>query len=155
MCCLRTSRFWALSNHQLTYPYHFPCKYRNDIVVKEFKGYPGPWIMRIKDGMAVFDFDRMRFHQIRRMRGVSVHGWWADGLHRFANAQLIASAPELLKRSKVRRVPEEVPLDSHGADKIIDRSPCRKSQKHSRIQMIHYQIRKRRPERWRTQISWH
>lgn len=25
--------------------------------MNEFKGYPGPWSMRIKDGMAIFDFD--------------------------------------------------------------------------------------------------
>lgn len=67
--------------------------------MKEFKGYPGPWRMRIKDGMAIFDFDHndevphYRFAEC--VVSLSTNNEQMDYL--MANAQLIAAAPELLE----------------------------------------------------------
>ena len=67
--------------------------------MKEFKGYPSPWDMRIKDGMAIFDFNH---------KGETPHYRFAECVvslasddepqdYLMANANLISSAPELLK----------------------------------------------------------
>lgn len=67
--------------------------------MKEFKGYTAPWDMRIKDGMAVFDFNH---------NGETKHWRFAECVvsmvtdddpqdYLMANAQLIAAAPELLE----------------------------------------------------------
>lgn len=67
--------------------------------MKEFKGYPGPWSMRIKDGMAIFDFDHngevphYRFAEC--VVSMSTDDEQMDYL--MANARLIAAAPELLE----------------------------------------------------------
>lgn len=67
--------------------------------MKEFKGYPGPWCMRIKDGMAIFDFDHngevphYRFAEC--VVSLSTDDEQMDYL--MANAQLISAAPELLE----------------------------------------------------------
>lgn len=67
--------------------------------MKEFKGYPAPWDMRIKDGMAIFDFNH---------KGEIPHYRFAECVvslvtddepqdYLMANAYLIAAAPELLE----------------------------------------------------------
>lgn len=67
--------------------------------MKGFKGYPAPWDMRIKDGMAIFDF----YHD-----GGANHYRFAECVVSFAtddepqdylmaNANLISAAPDLLK----------------------------------------------------------
>ena len=67
--------------------------------MKEFKGYPAPWDMRIKDGMAIFDF----YHD-----GGANHYRFAECVvslttddepqdYLMANANLISAAPELLE----------------------------------------------------------
>lgn len=67
--------------------------------MKEFKGYPRPWSMRIKDGMAIFDFDHdgevphYRFAEC--VVSLSTDDEQMDYL--MANAQLIVTAPELLE----------------------------------------------------------
>ncbi|HBU8799234.1 TPA: hypothetical protein MDE43_004786 [Klebsiella pneumoniae] len=67
--------------------------------MNEFKGYPGPWSMRIKDGMAIFDFDHngevphYRFAEC--VVSMSTDDEQMDYL--MANAQLIATAPQLLE----------------------------------------------------------
>lgn len=66
--------------------------------MKEFKGYPAPWDMRIKDGMAIFDFNH---------KGEIPHYRFAECVvslitddepqdYLMANANLISAAPELL-----------------------------------------------------------
>lgn len=67
--------------------------------MNEFKGYPGPWSMRIKDGMAIFDFDHdgeiphYRFAEC--VVSMATDDEQQDYL--MANAQLISAAPELLE----------------------------------------------------------
>lgn len=67
--------------------------------MKEFNGYPGPWSMKIKDGMAIFDFDHngeiphYRFAEC--VVSLSTDDEQMDYL--MANARLIAAAPELLE----------------------------------------------------------
>ena len=67
--------------------------------MNEFKGYPAPWDMRIKDGMAIFDFNH---------EGEIPHYRFAECVvslatddepqdYLMANANLIAAAPELLE----------------------------------------------------------
>lgn len=67
--------------------------------MKEFKGYPGPWSMRIKDGMAIFDFDHDGEIPHYRFAECVVSMATDDDPQDYlmANAQLIASAPELLE----------------------------------------------------------
>lgn len=67
--------------------------------MKEFKGYPAPWDMRIKDGMAIFDFNHegevphYRFAECV----VSLSSGNEPQDYLMANANLISAAPELLK----------------------------------------------------------
>lgn len=67
--------------------------------MKEFKGYIAPWDMRIKDGMAVFDFNH---------DGQTKHWRFAECVvslatddepqdYLMANANLISAAPEMLE----------------------------------------------------------
>lgn len=65
----------------------------------EFKGYPAPWDMRIKDGMAIFDFNH---------KGEVPHYRFAECVvslvtddepqdYLMANANLISAVPEMLE----------------------------------------------------------
>ena len=67
--------------------------------MNEFKGYTAPWDMRIKEGMAIFDFNH---------EGEIPHYRFAECVvslatdndpqdYLMANANLIAAAPELLE----------------------------------------------------------
>lgn len=67
--------------------------------MKEFKGYTASWDMRIKDGMAIFDFNH---------KGEIPHYRFAECVvslatddepqdYLMANANLISAAPELLE----------------------------------------------------------
>lgn len=67
--------------------------------MNEFKGYPGPWSMRIKDGMAIFDFNH---------KGEVPHYRFAECVaslvtddepqdYIMENANLISAAPEMLE----------------------------------------------------------
>lgn len=67
--------------------------------MNEFKGYPAPWDMRIKDGMAIFDFNHegdvphYRFAECV----VSLASDDEPQDYLMANANLILAAPELLE----------------------------------------------------------
>ncbi len=64
----------------------------------EFKGYPAPWDMRIKDGMAIFDFNHDGETKHYRFAECVVSLATDDEPQDYlmANAHLIAAAPELL-----------------------------------------------------------
>lgn len=67
--------------------------------MNEFKGYPGPWSMRIKDGMAIFDFDHDGEIPHYRFAECVVSMATEDDPQDYlmANANLISAAPELLE----------------------------------------------------------
>lgn len=67
--------------------------------MKEFKGYTAPWDMRIKDGMAIFDFNHDRETKHYRFAECVVSLTTDDEPQDYlmANANLIAAAPELLE----------------------------------------------------------
>lgn len=67
--------------------------------MKEFKGYPGPWDMRIKEGMAIFDFNHDGETKHYRFAECVVSLATDDEPQDYlmANANLIAAAPELLE----------------------------------------------------------
>ena len=67
--------------------------------MKEFKGYPDPWDMRIKEGMAIFDFNHDGETKHYRFAECVVSLATDDEPQDYlmANANLIAAAPELLE----------------------------------------------------------
>lgn len=67
--------------------------------MKEFKGYTAPWDMRIKDGMAIFDFNHDRETKHYRFAECVVSLATDDEPQDYlmANANLIFAAPELLE----------------------------------------------------------
>ena len=67
--------------------------------MKEFKGYPGPWDMRIKEEMAIFDFNHDGETKHYRFAECVVSLATDDEPQDYlmANANLIAAAPELLE----------------------------------------------------------
>lgn len=67
--------------------------------MKEFKGYQAPWDMRIKDGMAIFDFNHDRETKHYRFAECVVSLATDDEPQDYlmANANLIFAAPELLE----------------------------------------------------------
>ncbi|EKY7761627.1 hypothetical protein RDJ50_004541 [Salmonella enterica] len=67
--------------------------------MKEFKGYPGPWSMRIKDRMAIFDFNHNGETKHWRFAECVVSMATDDETQDYlmANANLIYAAPEMLQ----------------------------------------------------------
>lgn len=65
----------------------------------QFKGYTGPWGMRIKEGMAIFDFNHegeiLHYRFAECVVSLATDDEPQDYL--MANANLISAAPELLE----------------------------------------------------------